>query len=245
MKTVTGVGLAIVFSVIAMAAQAGWPVYFYVDQNLVAELEAGGCFDGPIKLAGRSGPCGSHERSGLYDNLAVCVFWDAHGFCYLGEDGGTFDFLDTLFWASYGGPSPQLLEDFGNPSPCLMTSGDASYASGLYSLVPASLGWGEEWYFFVDVYVDSAADFHTVELGIADADAPSGPPGQQTLGHVVGVTWTNSATGENVLQCVTDIDCEEVPVEGWIGGWHRIGFGGSGFSPVEVSSWGRVKGMFR
>ncbi len=216
----TCVGLVVSFALLAMAAQATWPVYSPVDMKLVAELQAESPFDGPIKLAGRSGPCGDHERSGLYDNLAVCFFWNAHGYCYCGNDGGTFDFLDTSYWGLYGGPSPHLLEDFWNPPPCLMTSGDASYASGLYPFEVANLGssFQHDWCFFVDVYVDSTAEFHTVEFGIADADAPSGPPEQQMLGHVVGVTWTNNLQGDSVIQCVTDIDYEGVPAGAWVGG---------------------------
>ena len=249
MRIVTCASLVVVISVFTITAQATWPVCFYVDTDMVAELQAESPFTGPIKLAGRSGPGGDHERSGLFDNVSVCWERSAGGLCYEAVDDGygMFDVLDPGFWGLYGGPSPHLLEDFGNPVPCLMTSGDASYASGVYQLWDATLGnpWQVWWHFGVDVYVDSTADFHTVEFGIGDASAPSGPPGQQTLGHVVGVTWTSNAEGENVLQCVTDIDYVEVPAEQWIGGWHSIWFCGPGFTPVEGSSWGRVKALFR
>lgn len=243
MKAVTCVILAVSLALFAMAAQATWPVSFYVDSEMVVELQAAAGFSGPIKMAGRSGASGDDERSGLYDNLTVYYDWDAHSYAI--EE--FFDVLDPSLWGLYGGSSPRLLLDFGNPAPCLMTSGDSLYASGLYSFESMSLGqsWIDQWWFGVDVYVGSTAEFHTVEFGIADADAPSGPPGQQVLGHVVGVTWTTNPQGVSVLQCVTDIDYAEVPAAAWAGGWHRIGFGGPGFSPVEPSSWSRVKMMFR
>ncbi|MCK4512139.1 hypothetical protein KAW64_10390 [bacterium] len=225
----------------AASAQADYWVYFSVDAVHVAELRQGSQFTGPVKLAGRSGPMGDDVRSGLFDNVVLVYILGSHGWIVVDD---TFDSLDTSLWGLYGGPSPHLLEDFGNPSPCLMTCGDSLYASGVYSLDPICPH-VERWWLQADVYLSSTAEYHTIELGIGSEFAPSGPPGQQTLGHVVGMTWTRNPAGESVLQCVTDTQSIEVPAGDWTGGWHRFTVGGQGFSPVEASSWSRVKALFR
>lgn len=243
MRTAMCSGLAIAIGVFAVTAEATWPVRFYVDSEMVATLQAESPFVGPVKLEGRSGPQGHDERSGLYDNLLVFLWWDAHGLCWSDQ----FETLDLSFWGLYGGPSPHLLEDFGNPAPCVMTSGDSLYASGLYSFDQLPLGgpFLDSWYFDVDVYVGSSSAFHAFEFGIADADAPSGQPGQQTLGLLAGVRWSESAPGVNVLQCITDVDYAEIPGVVLLEGWHTMGFSGGGFTPVSSSTWGRVKAMFQ
>jgi hypothetical protein len=245
MRVAMCVGLVAILSLLAVTAEATWPVHFYVDSEPVALLQAESPFAGPVKLEGRSGPEGTDERSGLFDNVRVTFYWDAHGLYWPDDD---FETLDLLGWGVYGGPSPHLLGDFGNPAPCLMASGDSLCASGVYTLAPPpplGSGWLDNWYFEVDVYVQSSADFHAVEFGIADDDAPSGPPGQQTLGLLAGVTWTNNAQGESVLRFTTDVDCAEIPAGAFLDGWHTIGFSGSGFSPVEAPTWGRVKAIYR
>ena len=250
MKAATYVGLVLACSLFASTAQATenarfvTDILFQVDGNVVASLESHWPIYGPIKLAGRSGPCGDDERSGLYDNAIVVYFYGgSHGIILL---DAPFDSLATSVWGLYGGPSPHLLMDFGNPSPCLMTSGDSSYESGVYSLDDSVIpGGGDSWFLQVDVHVGSTADFHGIAFGIGADDAPSGPPGEQTLGHKIGVTWTNNGQGENVLQCVTDLEYEEVPAAAWIGGWHTVGFACPRPTPVEAASWTRVKALFR
>ena len=251
MKSVMCVPLAILSSLLIATGSVAQTeaVTFSVDGVAVAELESywstQGIGAGPLMLAGRSGPDGADERSGLHDNLEYCAwFYGPHAV----GDIDPFDSLDTWKWGLYGGPSPHLLEDFGNPPPCLMTSGDSSYASGLYSLQATYfVGPGTEWwYMHTDVHVGSAEQFHSVEFGLGDDLAPSGPPGEQTLGHVIGVILATNAQGETVLQCSTDIDYEEVPAGMWIGGWHTIRIASyNTVCPVEVSSWGRVKALFR
>ncbi len=245
MKLAVCVSLAGVLGLFAVTAEATWPVDFRVDGETIAVLQAESPFEGPVKLEGRSGPEGIDERSGLYDNIAVVFYWDAHGLVWPYDE---FVTLDLSLWGLYGGPSPHLLGDFGNPAPCLMTSGDSLYASGIYfldfSVAPGS-GWLQNWYFSVDVYVRSSADFHSMEFGIADDEAPSGPPGQQTLGLLAGVTWTTNAEGESILRLTTDIDSVEVPAEAFLDAWHTIMFSGGAFSPVEATTWGCVKALYR
>ena len=193
-----------------------------------------------VKLAGRSGPSGDDQRSGLYDNLVVWSHSDDHGMLMYNVP---FDQLEGWF-ELYGDPSPHILADFGNPSPCLMTAGDSLCSSGVYGPYSSLVG-QFVLEFFVDVYVGSTADFHEVEFGVALDSAPSGPPGQEVLEHVIGVTWTNNLQGANVLQCVTELDCLEVPAEQWVAGWHTVGFYWLCSSPVEASSWTRIKAMFQ
>jgi len=246
MRVVMCVGLVALLDLLAVTAGATWPVEFYVDSEAVAVLQAELPFAGPVKLEGRSGPEGTDELSGLFDNVAVTFFWGgSHGLIWPDD---RFDTLDLSVWGVYGGPSPGLLDDFGNPAPCLMASGDSLCASGVYTLgppPPLGAGYMGYWDFKVDVYVRSSADFHGVEFGIASEGAPSGPTGQQTLGLLAGVTWTNDAQGESILRFTTDADCREVSAEGLLDGWHTIGFWGLAFSPVEASSWGRVKALYR
>jgi hypothetical protein len=235
--------LLVVLSTLHIApARADWEVSFYVDGEMIAYLLLEEPFVGPIKLAGRSGPSGDDEHSGLYDNVYLGYILGSHGWPEV-EEG--FDALHTSFWGLYGGPTPRLLEGFGNPSPCLMTCGDSTYASGVYSLDPISpdVDW---WELLADVRLSSTADFHTIEMGIGAELAPSGPPGQQTLEHVVGMTWTRSWDGQSVIRCVTDCQSAEVPAGDWAGDWHRFAICGRGFfTPVEASSWSRIKAVFR
>jgi hypothetical protein len=243
-KTAISAVVAVALGFFAVSAEATWPVGFYVDSEPVAVLQASSPFIGPVKLEGRSGAQGDDERSGLYDNVRVCLWWDAHGLCWPYDE---FETLDLFVWGLYGGPSPHLLVDFGNPAPCVMTSGDSLYASGLYSLGRVPLGSPvlDAWYFDVDVYVGGSSAFHAFEFGIADADAPSGPPGQQTLGLLAGVRWSQGADGVNVLQCITDVDYVEIPAVVLPEGWHAMGFSGRGFTPVSRSTWGQLKAIFK
>jgi hypothetical protein len=201
-------------------------IRFYVDDVLVAELySAAQPTAMPIKLAGRSGAYGTSERSGLYDN----VFVELGGSTTVCDDD--FMALDTGYWGSYGSPQPHLLTDFGDPAPCLMTSGDDWNDSGLYSL--QSYDWSDGFVFEADVHVNSTDDYHNVEFGIADAVQPDG----EQLGHVIGVNWKNGGGGLNVLRCTTDAGSLEVPAA-TTGAWHRIRISSEPSPPpVPVRFW--------
>lgn len=244
MKALACGALVVIVSLHAMPASAWWPVGFRVDDQRIASLTLGEEFTGPVKLAGRSGPAGDDERSGLFDNVWLTYILGSHGWIHL-EDH--FDYPDTLLfwgWELYGGPTSRLLMDFGNPAPCLMTCGDSLYASGLYSLDPVYPD-VESWQLSADVYLGSTDEFNTIELGIGSTLSPEGPPGEQTLAHVVGMTWTTNSRGERIIRCVTDIESVDVPVSHLTSGWHTFQISGLGFSPVERATWGRVKALFR
>ena len=219
-------------------------IIFCVDYDEVAVLECTWPACGPIKLGGWSGPDGTDESSGLLDNAVVVYYYGgSHGILLVND---TFDSLAVSEWGTYGGPSPRILSGVGNPEPCLMSCGDASYESGVYTLedclVPSG---GDNWHCDVDAYVSQAADFHGVTFGIASQSEPGGPPGEQTLGHVIGMTLTSSDPGESVLRCRTDLEEVNVPANDWIGDWHRLSFHCPRPTPVDALSWARVKALFR
>lgn len=214
-------------------------VYFWLDDVLVAELPS---FvqptARPIKIAGRSGSSGNNERSGLYDN----VFVYANGGAFVRVD--EFATLDTGFWGTYGSPTPHILGDFGNPLPCLMTSGDSVYDSGLYSL--GLFDWSQGFQIEIDGHVAAAASYHSVEFGVADRNEPE----NNQFGHVIGVNWKRTGAGDYILQCNTELD-EERPPGPTPGEWHAIIVTTYDpplerpTSPVELSTWGAIKGLYR
>lgn len=215
------------------------PVRFWVDGVVVAELESSVRPSArPIKLAGRSGASGTDERSGLFDN----VFVVASGGTTVCED--RFVSLDTAYWGLYGAPTPHLLPSFGNPAGCLMASGDWINDSGVYSL--DGYDWRAGFQVQADIYVDSAADYHSVEFGIADRDAPVA----EQFGHVVGLTLEGDSMRGLVLQCATDMDYTAVAGPA-ANEWHTIVITtydpplDAPWTAVESSSWGSIKALFR
>ena len=188
----------------------------------------------PLKLAGRSGAGGADTLSGLYDNLHLVV--DCSSF----ERWHYFDTIDESFWGTYGSPSPRILDTYGNPAPCLMTSGDSWHDSGLYSL--QTFDWTCGFTIQADVRVDSAANFHNVEFRIADRDVPE----DDVFGHVIGINWKTPSGSPNVIQCVTDADSYWIPTEeDWLTQWMTIVISFQPSNPVEESSWGAIKALYR
>ena len=217
---------ALVTVVVAAASAPAEVISFHVDDVLVAELYSSTPPSArPIQLAGRSGVYGTDERSGLYDNVLV----EVGGGTVVCEDD--FTSLDTGYWGAYGYPEPHLLTDFGNPQPCLMTSGDDWNDSGLYSL--QTFDWSGGFVFEADVHVGSTEEYHNVEFGIADRDAPVG----EQMGHVIGANWKNGGGGLNVLRCTTDAGSVEVPAPA-VGEWHRIRISSAPSAPpITVHFW--------
>ncbi|MFH1597966.1 MAG: hypothetical protein ABIB97_02755 [Patescibacteria group bacterium] len=224
--------LIIIFSWSLCLADGG-TVFFIVDGETVAQLE---CQEfpmaKPIKLAGRSGGSGCYQRSGLIDNVYV----------ELGETGVVcnedFQCFEVGGWVLYGEPSPVILLDFGNPLPCLMTSGDSWYDSGICS--EALYNWSAGFHFAAYAHVDQQAAFHSVEMGIADQDAPT----DEGIGHVIGVNWKTSGQGDYILQLDTDIETVQVPAPS-CGQWHWIEIIGIPTTSVESTDWGSIKALYR
>jgi len=213
-------------------------VRFWVDGAVVAELESSVRPSArPIKLAGRSGATGTDERSGLFDN----VFVAANGGATVCED--RFASLDTGYWGLYGTPTPRVLTDFGSPAGCLMTAGDQMNDSGVYSL--DGHDWRAGFQVQADVYIDSAADYHSVEFGIADRNAPTG----EQMGHAVGVTLEGDSMRGLVLQCATDMGYTAVSGPS-VNAWHTIVITtydpplDAPWTAVEASTWGSIKALF-
>jgi hypothetical protein len=224
--------LAIVVALAATEAEAT-QVRFYVDGALIAELESDSApSDKPLKLAGRSGSNGGDEDAGLLDNVCLTI-GGADIFC------DPFDELDLGFWGRYGSPLPRLLTSFGNPEPCLMTAGDASYDSGLYSL--DGYDWQQGFLIQADAYVDIAAPYHAVEFGIATWDEPSG----SGLPHDIGVNWKTTGAGDHVFVCSTDLGQVLVPASDHLGQWTTIVVTTGTLTAVEQTTWGTIKALFR
>ena len=229
---------------LALAAPLGTargvvPVFFSVDGEPVMTLNREGGFRGYIFLSGQSGPDGGDDRSGLYDNVWVSFYWNAHG-CGIEDEFGVLA-LDEFHWIPYGEAEPQLVGDFGNPLPCLMSSGDSLAYGGVYWYDFINFD-GGQFSFAVDVYVRSAAEFHSVLFGVVDEELVPRDP--LVPGSMIGVYLGLSSAGQCVLRCLTDIDSMEVPAAELVGAWHTIRFYSDNSSPVEGSTWTRVKAMY-
>lgn len=181
-------------------------IRFYVDGTLVAELKSGSQPTAkPVKIAGKSGAFGDDPLSGLCDNVIV----RANGDVLIRED--PFDELEYSFWDLYGTPSPKILDVFGNPKPCLMTSGDGWDGSGIHS--EALYDWTDGFLLQADFYT-AEGSYRGLEIGIAETDEPI----DEDLNHVIGVRWQ---AGAGTLECITDIAEEEVPLPTFEQ-WHTI-----------------------
>jgi hypothetical protein len=235
-RTHLGVAPLLVIALLAplCLADAG-TVDFIVDGETVAQLQ---CSEfpaaKPIKLAGRSGGSGAYQRSGLIDNVFIELFDSRQG-VICDQD---FECYDVSYWTTYGSPSPVVLTDFGNPAPCLMSSGDSYYDSGVTS--QALHDWSHGFSFALDAYVNAEAAYHSVEVGISDQDVPP----ETGVGHIIGVNWKTSGQGVYMLQLDTDIETVQVPAPA-VGEWHRIEIVGTPGTPVERTSWGRIKARVR
>ena len=210
-------------------------VEFYVDGSKVGELE---CQEfptaKPIKLAGRSGSCGTDHGSGLFDNASIEIL-SPRGTVVCDQD---FTCFETGYWTLYGSPLPVVAVDAGNPAPCLMSAGDSWYDSGVAS--QALYDWSGGFVFTADVRVGQNEKFHGVEMGIADEDTPSG----EGLGHSIGMQWGTSGAGELLLQM--DTDAERVTLPGPpVGEWHTFEIVGIPSTAVEHTTWGEVKRLYR
>jgi hypothetical protein len=125
-----------------------------------------------------------------------------------------------------------------------MTSGDSRNDSGVYS--HDAFDWRAGFQVQADVYIDSSADYHSVEFGIADR----GVPVEDQFGHVIGVTWEGDSARATSLQCVTDMGYVAVAGPS-VGEWHTVIV--TTYNPpldapwtsVEASSWGAIKALFR
>lgn len=181
-------------------------VRFYVDGQLAATLMSGEQPEArPVVISGKSGPYGDEERSGLCDNVVI----RANGGQLIREE--RFTVLSPLFWEQYGSPSPRLLGDFGHPSPCLMTAGDSSKDSGIYTT--DTYDWRDGFLLEIDVYTQEGG-YRGIEFGIASADAPA----DETLNTIIGFEWKYVSDS---IVFTTDIDSAEVPLPSFES-WHTI-----------------------
>lgn len=242
MKATLAMVLVLGVMLFAYVADALVPVVFRVDGEEVITLDREGSFRGYIVLAGQSGPGGHDERSGLYDNVSVSFWWNAHGWVIV----DAFDTLELnpFSWIAYGDAAPRLVSDFGNPSPCLMSSGDSLGMGGVYWYYFINYDVGQ-FYFEVDVYVGTAADFHRVEFGVFDEELGTECCGRPATGARIGASLGLNAEGQSVLHCFTDIESAELAASGLVGEWHRVTFSSNNSSPVESATWTRLKAMYR
>lgn len=212
----------------------GGTVFFIVDGETVAQLDCAELPTAkPIKLAGRSGGYGNYQRSGLFDNVFIELFDEDEVIC-----DQEFECYDVTYWTTYGTPSPVILTDFGNPAPCLMSSGDSWYDSGVCS--QALFDWSHGFSFAADVHVDAEAAFHGVEMGIADQDIPP----DEGVGHIIGINWKTTGAGDHVLNLDTDLERVTIPGP-TVGQWHRIEIVGMSATAVDNTSWGVLKALYR
>ena len=220
------------------ARAVGGTVEFFVDGGKVGELH---CDEfptaKPIVLAGRSGPSGHDYSSGLFDNVYIELF-DSGRTVICDQD---FTCYEVGYWTLYGSPRPVIVPDVGNPEPCLMSSGDSWYDSGVAS--GQLFDWSQGFSFAADVLIDQDANFHGVEFGIADEDTPP-ESDEESMGRIIGADWGHTGTGGLVLQMRTDVQDESIPGPA-VGQWHRIEILGTPETAVEGTTWGVVKGLYR
>ncbi|MFH1501675.1 MAG: hypothetical protein ABIG03_01380 [Candidatus Eisenbacteria bacterium] len=217
------------------ARAVGGTVEFFVDGGKMGELQ---CDEfptaKPIVLDGRSGTYGDDRSSGLFDNVDIELFGAGRA-VICDQD---FTCYEVGYWTLYGDPLPVILPDVGNPAPCLMTAGDSWYDSGVASQV--LYDWSSGFSFSADVRVDQDANFHGVEMGIADEDEPS----DTGLGRIIGADWGHTGAGDLVFEMRTDVGYASVPGPA-VGEWHRIEMIGTPSTAAERSTWGVVKGLYR